>query len=56
MKVTQQWLERRIKNQNEWLQSNGLKHFEYPQNKQKRDYYVAKLIELEENELETIKI
>jgi hypothetical protein len=56
MKVTQQWLESKIKNLNDWLQNNGVRHFEYNQTKQKRDYYVMRLIELEENGLETIKI
>lgn len=57
MKVTKQWLEARIKTLNDWLQSNPATHFEYTQSTQKRNCYVAKLIELEENEnLETIKI
>lgn len=57
MKVSKQWLENKIKQLNDWLQANekGI-HFEYVQNKHKRDYYVSKLIELEENQLETIKI
>ena len=57
MKVTKQWLEAKIKTLNEWLQSNPTTHFEYAPATQKRNYYVAKLIALEENEnLETIKI
>lgn len=57
MKVTKQWLENRVKNLNDWLQMNskGI-HFEYAPTKQKRDYYVNKLIELEEKQLKTIKI
>lgn len=56
MKVTQQWLESKIKSLNDWLQNNSTAHFEYARTKQKRDYYVMRLIELEENGLETIKI
>jgi hypothetical protein len=57
MKVTQHWLETKIAALNAWLFANekGI-HFEYASNKQKRDYYVNKLIELEENQLETIKV
>lgn len=57
MRVTKEWLENKIKDLNEWLfiHEKG-NHFEYAPNKQKRDYYVNKLIELEENQLETIKI
>lgn len=57
MKVTQQWLENKIKELNDWLFENekGI-HFKYASNKQARDYYVDKLIELEENQLETIKV
>lgn len=55
MKVTQQWLENKIKELNDWLFANekGI-HFEYAPKKQSRDYYVNKLIELEENQLKTI--
>jgi hypothetical protein len=57
MRVTKEWLEKKIKDLNDWLfiHEKG-NHFEYAPNKQKRDYYVNKLIELEENQLETIKI
>ena len=57
MKVSKQWLENKIKALNEWLLANekGI-HFEYAHKKRSRDYYVGKLIELEENQLETIKV
>lgn len=57
MKVSKMWLETKIKDLNDWLLANekGI-HFEFAQKKRKRDYYVNKLIELEENQLETIKV
>ena len=57
MKVTPQWLEAKVKELNEWLMANekGTPH-EYERQKRNRDYYVNKLIELEEKELETIKL
>jgi hypothetical protein len=57
MAVTKQWLENKIKELNEWLfdNENG-KHSEYALNKYKRDYYVTKLIELEENQMTNIKV
>lgn len=55
MKVSQQWLESKIKELNDWLFVNE-NHKEYTQNKQARDYYVNKLIELEANQLKTIKV
>lgn len=57
MNVSKQWLENKIKELNDWLQlhEKGI-HFEYAQKKQNRDYYVRKLIELEENNLEKIKV
>lgn len=57
MKVSKEWLERKIKTLNEWLTANSAGiHFEFAPNKHKRDYYVNKLIELEENQMETIKV
>ena len=57
MTVSKQWLENQIKKLNDWLTANEKgNHFEYAPNKQKRDYYVNKLIELEESQLSTIKI
>ena len=57
MKVTKQWLEKTIKNLNDWLQMNakGI-HFEYAETKNKRDYYVNKLIEMEKYDLDHIDI
>lgn len=57
MTVTKQWLENKIKELNDWLFDNEKSnHFEYAPNKHKRDYYVRKLIELEENQMTTIKV
>ena len=57
MTVTKQWLENKIKELNDWLFENEKgNHFEYAPNKHKRDYYVRKLIELEENQLKAIEI
>lgn len=57
MTVTKQWLENKIKELNDWIFENEKgNHFEYAPNKHKRDYYVRKLIELEENQMTTIKV
>ena len=57
MTVTKQLLENKIKELNDWLFDNEKgNHFEYAPNKHKRDYYVRKLIELEENQMTTIKV
>ena len=51
MRATKQFLENKIKELNDWLFDNEKgNHFEYAPNKHKRDYYVRKLIELEENQ------
>jgi hypothetical protein len=57
MKVSKQWLGIKIAALNDWLIANekGI-HFEFASKKRNRDYYVNKLIELEENQLETIKV
>lgn len=57
MKVSKQWLDTKIKELNDWLIANekGI-HFEYANKKRSRDYYVNKLIELEENRMEAIKV
>lgn len=56
MTVTKDWLERKVAGLNEWLTNNGPAHFEFKQKTHNRNYYVNKLIELEENNLKTIKI
>ncbi len=57
MRVSKEWLETKIKELNAWLIANekGI-HFDYAHKKRSRDYYVNKLIELEENNLQTIKV
>jgi phage antirepressor YoqD-like protein len=64
MKVSKEWLEIKIKELNDWLLENGISQLsiklnqslEYRIKKSNRDYYVSKLIELEENQLQTIKV
>ncbi|MBU2525199.1 MAG: hypothetical protein KKC03_01170 [Bacteroidetes bacterium] len=56
MKVTAEWLETEIKKQNDWLQTNSPSHYDYKRREHKRNYYVNKLIEKEENGLLTINI
>lgn len=55
MKVNKIFLERKVAQLNQWLQDNP-KHNMYKLKENNRNYYVNKLIELEENKLETIKI
>lgn len=56
MTVSKIWLENKIGELNKWLFENNEKHFQYALKQQNRDYYVNKLIELEENNLNTIKV
>lgn len=59
MNVTQQWLEKKVKELNEWLQNNQGDFdviTDYNITVKSRNYYVNKLIELEENQLDTIKV
>jgi hypothetical protein len=57
MTVTKEYLERRVISLNKWLQDpQNDKHDQFRQNVHKRNYYVNKLIELEENNLNSIKI
>lgn len=52
--VSKQWLENKVKELNDWLFENDKDNKSYK--KHIRNYYVNKLIELEENQLETIKV
>ena len=56
MKVNKNWLSIKVEQLNDWLDSHSTKHFEYRLKRQNRDYYVRKLIELEENHLESIAV
>jgi hypothetical protein len=56
MNVSKIYLEKKIKELNEWLQDNNPAHHQYNLKKQNRDYYVNKLIELEESGAPTVKI
>jgi len=55
MKVNKVYLERKISALNQWLEDNPNHHM-HRLKTNNRDYYVKKLIELEENELSTIKV
>lgn len=55
MTVSKEWLENKIKELNDWLFSHT-GHGMYVQTERNRDYYVRKLIELEENNLPKIKV
>lgn len=55
--VNAEWLERKINELNHSLQMPGAENESgYSLNKRDRDYYVQKLIELEENGLTQIKV
>lgn len=59
--VSAEWLEKRIKELNDWLVSpaalsKGEQNLDYKLRKRDRDYFVQKLIELEENGLTQIKV
>lgn len=56
MKVDKIWLERKISELNHWLNNTPKTHFEYAFKTQNRNYYVKKIIELEENNLSIIKV
>lgn len=56
MEVKKRWLEQKVQELNEWIQQNPKTHFEYGINVHKRNYYVNKLIELEESNLKVIKV
>lgn len=56
MKVSKQWLENKVKELNESLQENKESTGLYQLTKRNRDYYVSKLIELEESELSHINV
>ncbi|MDP2061336.1 MAG: hypothetical protein U1C58_06150 [Flavobacteriaceae bacterium] len=56
MQVSEEWLEAEIKKQNDWLQTNSPAHFDYKQTQSRRNFYVNKVIEMNENELSTINI
>lgn len=59
--VSTEWLERKIKELNDWLVSpdalsKGEENPDYKLRKRDRDYFVQRLIELEENGLTQIKV
>ncbi|MCH4828245.1 hypothetical protein [Flavobacterium columnare] len=57
MYVTKEWLEHKIQELNTWLQQHEkLNHFQYAEKKQNRNYYVSKIIELEELGIKKIKV
>lgn len=54
--VNKSWLEKKIAYLNEWLFYNPTKSPEKWQNEHDRNYYVNKLIELEENNFKLIQV
>ncbi len=56
MRVSQGYLEIKVKEISDWLLVNSSNHEQYKQKKQQRDYYVYKLCEMEELGVEIIKI
>lgn len=54
--VNKDWLENQIKELNQWLFHNSSKTDEQRINEHNRNYYVAKLIELEEKNLKLIEL
>jgi hypothetical protein len=55
--LSREFLEKRVAELNEWLRQHmsGL-HLEYAQKKQARDYYVRRLIEIEESGNDTVEV
>lgn len=57
MNVDKQWLERKIAELNDWLQqAENNNHPEYSLNQHNRNYYVNKLIELDDHRQKTINV
>ena len=56
MKVNETHIEMRIKRLNEQMQLHGENHKDYKQWESSRNYYVAKLSYMDENDLKTIEI
>ena len=63
MNVSKEWLEKKIKELNDWILEHdnrnvvfGCNTVEYKCKTGSRNYYVNKLIELEEKQMETIKV
>lgn len=57
MTVTKDWLETKVQELNEWIRIHeNTKHPQLNEKLQNRNYYVNKLVEMDDNELEKIKI
>jgi hypothetical protein len=54
--VNKDWLDRRIEELNDWLFENKDNRKEYREKEHQRNYYVSKLIELEENNYKLIQL
>lgn len=54
--VNKDWLENNIKELNDWLFQNPQKSDTYREKEHNRNYYVNKLIELEEKNLNLIEL
>lgn len=55
-KVTETWLENKIKELNDWIDNHHDQHHLMAQKKQQRDQYAWKLSEMDEYDLKTIEI
>lgn len=56
MKVSKEYIENKVKELNEWLQANKSTDPDYKQKTHNRNFYVDKLIEMDENGLEKVTI
>ncbi len=56
MTVTKQYLEREVRDITEWLQNHSESHRERKKYISNRDYYVNKLVEMDELGLEEAKL
>lgn len=56
MTVSREFIENKVKELNEWLQANKISHPDYKQKTHNRNFYVDKLIEMDENGLEKVTI
>lgn len=54
--VNKRWLEKQIKELNDWLSNNTAKCREKWEKEHRRNYYVHKLIEMEENNYKLIDL
>lgn len=56
MTVTKQYLEKKVRDNNDWLQKHHASHPMYKLTEANRNYYVSKLTEMDDLGLETIEL